>query len=189
MWLVCTVAAVAAASAGATIYYEEQFEGSFPPAGWAYSGSGVGSATWSRQAGPWDYYLSAGIAIAGGQNYTVYITGPYAAVPASTTLYIRFDYMVSNSGAYGTASAQVERPPGITLANFALTDPTGWKALSEPFDTSTYTSVRVAYHLNGHANVWPTGYSGMGLDRIYISDSPAMAVAPVSLGRVRALFK
>jgi hypothetical protein len=172
-----------AAAAQATVFVDERFNGSVPPAGWFnYSQYG---GYWERSmlegpappfalataAAPWN---QPEVAIACMATYDM-------SVPVNNILYYRFHQRFT----YGVYST------GLSVA-FYLYYPDSSQKFHERTDlwNTRWVIVRAAWRCTGKAvsSMHPGGCC-LWLDTVQLSDVPFTAAAPISLGRIRALFR
>lgn len=178
--------AAAAASAGATTFLAEDFEGTaFPPTGWYVTTHGPwGNGWWERVAGGPAGYYAFGAARGGTQGFGCRLWSPFFPVTAGTNIYYRFDY-------YRTIVAS------YSIAVFWLRDSIGnassWELPATQW--STYTGTYLITRTGSYCGAWETiaiatspYYSTLSIDDVLIADEPFVAVTPASLGRVKALY-
>ena len=191
--IIAVAAALAVAAAEAKDYVNEGFEATFPPRGWTTKYEGEGDANWKKAGGgPWGSYAygtassnEKGLARATLMSYEF-------DLKQNTRVYYRFAYWW---GDHGHSSAD---------ADFYIT------YVGAPYGNLVYRKLPVAWEWKVHAGdvvndraarvkacwrVWTINYwryhdAYLALDRIIISDEKRFpAVAPTSLGRVKALFR
>lgn len=177
---------------GALNYVDEGFEGAaFPPAGWTTTASLT--AYWDkRTGGPWGNY-ALGSATSGG-NYTSWAqldTYPFV-VGAGKDLYYRFDCSKDGGGfgAYNVYFQVRYAGTGSVLGggSFPWTG-SSWGLFSCSANIPTAQPVfgRFYIYCGSTQNHW-AGIAGH-VDNVLFSDAPFAAVAPASLGRVKAVFR
>jgi len=186
-----SAALVLAAAAGATTFVNEDFEGTFPPTGWKKECSNRGN--WTRgTGGPWGPYASGSTYSAeSGLSRAALFTLQFN-VRAEMRLSYRFDYghfdvgHQSYTGALFYIAYQ-DQPPG-TPVYVKLSKTSGWKRFSGEAVFYRAGPVKATWAV-WCENTWRYGYSYLRVDNVLIADKPSPAVAPASLGRVRALFR
>jgi hypothetical protein len=198
--LVVAAALLASAAARATYYLDERFEGAeFPPAGWQVSHTKNAGWYHGWESPPGTYCYAAATAHGPPESTrgleTAALIAPTFTVPAPTVLYYRFVYRLnfSNRGGLrlpldggGFYLYYVDTGERLVDLDFyELAYP--WKevngsvavAANRPLAAAWY----VAYGLPGPGGVW------FDVDTCQICDENLTAVAPASLGRVKALFR
>jgi hypothetical protein len=191
-YVFAVVVLVNALSVGAAPYIDEGFEGAFPPAGWAIENTS--SAGWDRtEDGPWGRYAAGWASSSNGHEAHAGLTTSSFNVAVGTVVEFRYDYRLSDNGYPSTYHAgfylyYIDRPHEYVFqCNAPLSVP--WCELTgnvtaprngnmaAHFDISVYNGTS-----HSSAYVWE-------LDNFLVNDKQVHAVAPTSLGRVRALFR
>ena len=186
-------ATFAAATADATDFVNEDFEGTlFPPSGWTTKGEGTASGSWTeRGGGPWGRFAD-GQVVSYEQGYVRITLMSYEFdLKANTKVYYGFDYRFQYGGNYTDVGADFYiayvPSPGGNLVYCRLPG-SGWTYFSG-YVVNTHEA-----RVKAHWRIWVSNsfrYAGgaLWLDNVVISDEDPSAVAPASLGRVKALFK
>jgi len=192
--------ALLASAAAATYYLDERFEGTeFPPAGWRVfqinNGNWYHGGTWP----PGNGYYAAGNATQPGRMTMDYVAAaliaPPFTVPAPKTLYYRFVYCV-------ILSTRGDLPlPGFAGEFYLYYVDTGEPLEHLIFNGPVYPWAEASGAVPVAANrpvtaVWYVAYlppdhgtTLFDVDTCQICDENLTAVAPASLGRVKALFR
>lgn len=189
--LVATAVLVAAAVA-ATHFIDERFEGSVPPPGWTESCS---RGDWtSGTGGPWGNFAD-GFA---NPQYPYFgqaeMDSPPMAIGSGKTAYYRF---YCRSGASGNAGGfgwyfylYYRDNPGSPFVTVNLRENSAWHERTGSANVARSEPVVARWRVHGGALMPPgSAYIYLNVDTAQISDLPLTAVAPASLGRVRALFR
>jgi len=180
--------ALAAVAGGVTRYYvNETFEGNWPPAGWR-SVTGV----WQQESrGPWGKY-ALGVAQTTGQKpvYTTLESCRFT-VRANSTVYWHFCHAERTMGVAGSAGAEFRlRYDGSSEDIFRA--PLAWGGWKHAYGSTKVPEARpLRAGFSGWVTAWPghTAYVLISLDNVQFADESLVAVAPASLGRVKALFR
>ena len=187
------ITAVLASAASATYYLDERVEGTqFPPPGWVLLK--IGHATWYHERGApggGAYAFGyAGTPETGSAMGWANLVAPPFTLPAPEILYYRFLY---------TTDATTRTPPCGEFYLYYLD--TGERLVDLIFDDVVYPWEEVMGSTpaaGGRAigAAWRTEYTLIipgafvfGVDTCQLSDEDLTAVAPASLGRVKALFR
>ena len=188
--LIIAVTAALAATALAADFVREGFEGStFPPAEWKVETNGNGSGAWRREAGgPWGAYALGMVSSVGYEDPWA-VLSTYFDLPARTIIYYGFYYRAQGEGNYATNF----RITNLGMSGGYLVPPlplgnTNWKYLSGFAFNPTATYVKAVWSV-GCGPSAGTSSAVLGIDRVTITDEDPYAVAPTSLGRVKALFR
>lgn len=181
-WLV--VAAAAAAAAVATTpppFVDEDFEGSrFPPARWTVDGSGDWG--WSNPGGYADGYATSTV----GHTASCSITSPPFPLEGGARVRAVFRYVATGRGSAPTDHAIYLRGGGHHMAN-TLPKASEWSKYEW---LSPSAPASDDFRISWVATVYSPYNSGTGilrLDDVVITLHNA-AVAPTSIGRVKALY-
>jgi hypothetical protein len=188
--LIIAIMTAAATAATSKDFVNENFEGAFPPPGWKTVSYAEGE--WMKfPQGPWGCY-------AWGHAYSseyglcrATLTSPEFNVKAKNKYYYRFDYSHSQVG-YGTGGAEfyikfVEPRVG-TFLNVQLPE-TEWTERRGVFYATVDARVKACWRVWTEC-YWRGHSAWVYFDRAIISDEKRFpAVAPTSLGRVKALFR
>lgn len=191
--VIVAVALTAASFACATAYVDEDFGGSFPPPGWT-TRSGGGSAGWDVEGGgPWGSY-------AVGWAYSTDNVERWAEldtcafhVDADTAVEFRFDYKYVYGGIeapnYAEFSLFYAGAPEQVIGTDRVARTSSWREEKGDMPAPKAGSVKARF------KVWvrnPSSQSSIyewAVDNVLINDKEGHAVAPTSLGRVKALFR
>jgi hypothetical protein len=185
------IAVLAAAAAGATVYVDERFEGSVPPPGWRVK---LQDGEWTGAAGGHPGRCARGEVRPEFQHlgYADMFTPPLS-VGAGRTVYYRFYYRGGyQGGAYYADwffALSYQGSPSTFIASFLLPAAANWTLregsarVNRSVPIEAWWSVAGVYQYGSQAVIWMT------VDTAQIADEPFTAVAPASLGRVRALFE
>ena len=183
---ITTAAALLAAIASAAVILEENFEGAkFPPTGWEKS---VVRGAWTREN------------VGAPYNWCAYFHS-YAYVGGTGTLRtkgqeltavehaVSFAYRYRAEPGSGTTSAQsrVERLDGEVwqvVSSWPLPKSTTF----QPYEFKHPASVAGTYRLLFYADAAQEAIVFFRLDNVTWESGPFTAVAPASLGRVKALY-
>ena len=190
--LIIAVAGALAAAVGAKDFINEDFEGAFPPPGWKKVI--YGDAHWdkSTREGPWGFYAAGTAKSWEYESSRATLSSAEFNVKAHTKYYYRFDYKANE---YGNGSAGCEfyikrvEPPGGTFLNVNLPWCLDWVERRGVFYATVDARVKACWRVWVEC-YWRGGEAGFRVDRVIISDEKRFpAVAPASLGRVKALFR
>jgi hypothetical protein len=180
--------ALAAAAGAVTQYYvNERFEGTWPPAGWRY----VAGAWLQETGGPWGKY-AFGYRTTTGQNrvYTTFESCPFA-VRANSTVYWHFCQAARTLGVPASAGAEFYLRYDGSSENIYWKPLTfgEWKHVHGSTKVVEGRPLRVGF--SGWVTAWPghSAYVLMSLDNVQFADESLVGVSPISLGRIRALFR
>ncbi len=184
---IISAAALLAGVAGADVVLEEEFEGAkFPPAGWEKVEV---QGTWTREhvGAPYNwcaYFYS--YAYVGGEG-TLRTTG----LPLAANDYrVSFVYRYRGEPAAGTTAAavRVERQEGaawVPVAEHELAKSSTFSDFGFGFALAKEETCRLAYHASAEEDA----IVFFRVDDVLWESGPFTAVAPASLGRVRALYR
>jgi hypothetical protein len=192
-WLTAALMVAAAAAAEAVDFVHEGFAGStFPPAGWAVATGGSRPGRWVRDVGgPWGAYAYGSAAVHGDQFEDSWATlSTYEFdLPAQTEVYYCFFYAVSIHGTDcdGRFYIVYVNPPSGYLVNYAVQGPTSWRYWSGHAFNPSAARVKAVWYVFARGREL-CGIS-LDVDRVTVADRDPAAVAPASLGRVKALFR
>ncbi len=189
-----TVATLAAA-AQATVFVDERFNGSVPPAGWFNYSQYGGYWERSMMEGPAPPFALATAAAPWNQpEVAIACMATYdMSVPVKNTLYYRFHQRFT-FGVYSTglSVAFYLYYPDSSQKFHERTDlwNSRWVIVDGSAAVTRATAVRAAWRCTGKAmsSMHPGGCC-LWIDTVQLSDVPFTAAAPISLGRVKALFK
>lgn len=195
-YLTIGIALAAAAAALATVYLEQDFEGVWPPGGWYYYilGGGPGGGNWARVSSPNNFGIYIYSTSLNGGTITTGCRSNQFTLPSNTTLYYRFDCSRWNAGSAngGRAGGFQLVYDGILAFGFRSIDPTeGWRVLTGSF-ISTFPAVhyyQCEWFTGTTINGSTPGTAALAWDNVLVSDQPFTAIAPASLGRVKALYR
>lgn len=183
-------ALTAAAAVAATYYLDEDFDEGTLPAGWQARTSGNGRAyyTFERRGG--GYYFYAGVEARSEEYAAVELTSPQFTAPPGT-LYYRFDF---TSYSYGSATAgkhfAVKYVGSTTNIIYEILPAnSSWHVEAGSFYVGEAKPIVAIWDISVGAAPGRYGSGSMGLDDVAIADNANIAVAPASLGRVKALFR
>lgn len=179
-------AALMAGAASAAVVVEEDFEDAkFPPAGWEKVEV---RGTWTREhvGAPYDwcaYFCS--FAYTGGEG-TLRTKGQELA---ANDYAVSFAYRYRAEPANGTTSAQarVERLEGETW-QVVSSWPLPKTSAFQPFDFEYAAPAAATYRLLFYADAAKEAIVFFRVDDVLWESGPFTAVAPASLGRVKALY-
>jgi hypothetical protein len=170
---------ITASAASAATYVSQDFEGStFPPTGWTTYGTG----NWSWVNGGGNAYGTAGANRFETAN--AHLQSPDFNVEAGKVLRIRFRYTSSTTGSPGSAYRWAVFSGGWSKMIMATT----WTQVDEltnPVETTGSYCFKFDINVNGGA--YTGGGATLRVDDVLVTDREA-AVAPASLGRVKAAF-
>jgi len=174
-----TLALGAAAAATPPTAVSEDFSGSeFPPAGWTTEGSGEGYWHWSNAGG----YAKGECFPAMYADLTTSLKSPSFHVSAGTRLHVRFRYFAQFSGEGAALHVYV----GTWYAYIPYAESWAWYDA----DTDVYGTGGT---LRGEWRISGNGGSHGNTGSWYIDDVLITryntAVAPASLGRIKALYR
>ncbi len=184
--VISAAALLAAVAAGAAVIVEEDFEGAkFPPDGWERTQT---KGTWTREnvGTPYNwcaYFYSFGYV--GGQGTLRTKGQELTAVEHAFS----FDYRYRGEPASGTTSAQarVEYLDGETW-QVVSSWPLPKSSTFQLFGAKHPASVAGTYRLLFQAQAEPEAIVFFRVDNVMWESGPFTAVAPASLGRVKALY-
>jgi len=194
--LLLASALLGATRAGAVYYLDERFEGThFPPPGWKKVNNG---GSWSRLSGPPPNLAYAeGIAMVNEPSLWSRATPPEGSlvspplsVPAATTLYYRFIYramMAARFPPYCEFSI-CYADNGERFVDVFL-DPLQyeWEEVSGSVSAAGGRTILAVWRV-ACSSIPPAG-TIFDIDNCQISDEVMTAVAPASLGRVKAIYR
>lgn len=186
--LVIAIALAAAAAAGATTFLAEDFEGVWPPAGWYWwQSQGGGNGEWSQLMGPWGYCARgrAAAPVAAGVFIRLYSVPMYITAPV--TLYYRFDYQRYRDGTQGWTYFDFNFLRGGSAILSRSLPTSGWTVHSGSVAANSAGEYRLEWVLTAVETANQSIYGF--IDNVLISDQPFTAAAPMSLGRVKALYR
>lgn len=183
-------AGVFAAGASATVYVDERFEGQVPPPGWRVR---LQEGEWTGAAGGHPGRCARGEVRPEFQHLGYAdLFSPYLSIGAGRTAYCRFYYRGGYQGGAYYADwffALSYQGSSTFIASFVLPAAANWTLwegsakVNRSVPVEAMWSVAGVYQYGSQAVIWMT------VDTAQIADEPFTAVAPASLGRVRALFK
>jgi hypothetical protein len=184
--LITGAAALLAAVAGAAVVVEEDFEAAkFPPDGWERTQT---KGVWTREnvGTPYNwcaYFYS--YAYVGGQGMLRTKGQELTAVEHA----VSFAYRYRGEPAEGTTSAEarVEYLEGETW-QVVSSWPLPKNAAFQPFEAKHPAAVAGTYRLLFQAEAAPEAIVFFRVDDVLWESGPFTAVAPASLGRVKALY-
>ncbi len=194
LWFVVVAALAAAGFANAAVYVDEGFENGVPPPRWASSKSGEGAGWDAETGGPWwTYALGWASSSAGAERWAKLETYSFG-VPAEAELAFRFDYKYGHGGYEAPNRATLtllyaEYPEEIFASHGMLLTST-WRGFKGTAVATRGGLVKVRFEVwvqNPHPRRVAT--YAWDVDNVLVVDAGEYAVAPTSLGRVRALFK
>ena len=191
--LIVSFAAAFAAAAGAKDFINEDFEGAFPPPGWKTVI--YGSAGWEKSevGAHWGFYARGGASSREAGLSRATLASAEFNVKAHTKYFYRFDYDAGDNG-HGSAGWEfyIKRvePRGGNFLYVNLPVPESpWVERRGIFYATVDARVKACWRVwvecywRGHSAIFK-------VDRVIISEEKRFpAVAPASLGRVKALFK
>ena len=186
---VTTVALVALALAAVAQGVEprlwEDFERvHFPPQGWYTEGN---ETVWSRGASTYDYYARGNLTVESGSSWACLVTRDFP-LKTSAEINLRLHYIAGYKGD-GSGKSTVALRRGTTeLWSRELRAPVAWTRLNValgPYKKAD--NYNLEFKVAGTASrslltVW------LYVDDIHVREC-ATAVAPTSLGRVKALYR
>ncbi len=184
---ITTAAALLAVIASAAVILEENFDGAkFPPTGWekvqvrgAWTRENVGAPyTWCAYFHSYAYVGGQGTLRTKGQELT--------AVEHA----VSFVYRYRGEPGSGTTSAQarVERLDGGGVWSVVSSWPLPKRSAFQLFDFKHAAAVAGTYRLLFYADAAKDAIVFFRLDNVTWESGPFTAVAPASLGRVKALY-
>ena len=193
LWLIVAAALAAAGFADAAVYVDENFEQSVPPPGWTSSKSGEGAGWDAEGGGPWGTYaLGWASSSAGAERWAKLETYTFA-VPAEAELAFRFDYKYGHGGYEApnraTFSLIYAAQPEQIFASHGMLLTSTWRVFEGTAVATRGGLVKVRFEVwvqNPHPR--RVAIYAWDVDNVVV-DAGEPAVAPTSLGRVRALFK
>ena len=189
--LIIAVAAALAAGALAADFVREGFNGStFPPARWYVELDGSRPGSWRREAGgPWGAYALGNAFSTRYEEGSSAVLSTYFDLPARTVIYYGFYYRAQGQGNYAInfRITYLGMSGGYLVSPIPLEN-TNWKYLSGFAFNPTATFVKAVWSVSCGPSAG-TSYAVLGFDRVTITDEDPYAVAPASLGRVKALFR
>jgi hypothetical protein len=183
---ITSAAALLAGAAGAAVVLEEDFEGArFPPAGWEKVQV---KGTWTREHVGAQYNWCAyfhSYAYVGGQG-TLRTKGQTLA---TNDYRVSFAYIYRGEPAAGTTAAavRVERQEGtawVTVAEHELAKSSAFRDFGFGFALAKEETCRLLYY----ASAEEEAIVFFRVDDVSWESGPFTAVAPASLGRVKALY-
>jgi hypothetical protein len=192
--LIIAVAAVIGAAAWADDFVREGFEGStFPPAWWKVKRGGDFPGNWvPGSGGPWGAYTRGWAASGDCESSWATLSTYVFKVPAQTEIYYCFYYDLDGGGnGWFEAIFYIEYvdPPGGYLVEKRFHTPVRWQCVSGRAVIGSTARVKAVWHVYAVADWrYECGLDFL-LDRVTITDEDPAAVAPASLGRVKALFR
>lgn len=183
------IAALLASAAAATYYMDERFEVSVPPPGWTSQGNQGG---WTQEdGGPSGKYASSHLSGSGTYNGTATLESPPMNLPLGT-VYYRFEYYYGYGGwPYGNVAEFVlyYAGTGTELVRVTVTWGMNWgeregsAVVSQALPVvARWRHLCSSYGMHGSTATF-------SVDTCQISGDVMTAVAPASLGRVKALFR
>ncbi len=189
------VAVLAAAGlADAKVYVDENFEQSVPPPGWTSSKSGEGAGWDAEAGGPWGTYaLGWASSSAGVERWAKMDTYSFT-VPAEAKLAFRFDYKYGHGGYEApnraTFALLYAAYPEQIFASHGMMLTSTWRGFEGTAVATRGGLVKVRFEVwvkNPHPR--RVAIYAWDVDNVVVVDAGEYAVAPASLGRVRAVFK
>lgn len=190
--LIIAVAAALAVTALAFDFVREGFEGpTFPPAGWKMECNGT---SWVRRVnGPWGSYAHVGAYCADDEVRSTNLYTYGFGLPAQTEIYYGFYYSLDGGGTGGGLSARFYityvDPPGGYLVNRDFLNGASWEYFSGSAFNRSAARVKASWQIWCLAEPKYYMWIDVDLDRVTITDGDPHAVAPASLGKVKALFR
>ena len=181
-----------AAAATATYYVDERFEGTqFPPAGWEESNV---NGDWSRSnfGPPRNWAATGTISYGSGGVYCSAALKTYLVyVVADTPLHYHYYFEYSSNHVDNNYAAFQIFYDGATTP-FVNDQVPSWPLWAERSDSvvapqTGYIYVRLYNY--GRTNDPSGGGAKFDVDDVQLSDENITALAPVSFGRVKALFR
>jgi hypothetical protein len=191
--VIVTMVLTAASIAGATAYVDEDFTGSFPPPRWTTQNSG-GSAGWDRQSGgpSGNYALGWAFSMDNVERWAQLVTYAFR-VEANTTVEFRFDYRYFYGGItapnYAEFALFYAETPTELIGSRRVGLATSWAEYAAEIKAPRAGSIKARF------KVWvrnPSTHSSIyewDVDNVLINDKTVHAVSPVSIGRVKALYR
>ena len=193
MKTVLIIASLTAALAHAEPYVDENFEGGVPPAWWTSSKSGPGAGWDPEEAGPWGKYAVGWASSSASAECWAKMDTYAFAVPADATFTFRFDYKYGHGGFEAENRATFRllyaTQPEEVFASHPITLTSTWRVFNGNASSPRGGLVKARFEvwvLNRHPQ--RVAVYAWDVDNVVIAASEP-AVAPTSLGRVRALFR
>lgn len=194
--IVIAMAATAASAAGAAVYVDEDFESRWLPEGWSTGKGGQGPGSyetgWIRQReGPPHNYHAMAYGYAQRAMGYAYLRTPNLNVPANTTVYYGYDYK------FGWTSTLLRFLAVMQCFHVGHSTPfyegghqrrSSWEKVRYHFTVPESSPFYVQWYIYVNAGSNP-GSLNFWLDNVTLTDEEYHAVAPASLGRVKALFR
>jgi hypothetical protein len=181
---------LAAAGAPATVYLDEGFDEGKMPTGWQArtSGNGIAYYSFEKRAGGYCYYAS--VEARSEQYAAVELTSKQLTVTPGT-LYYRFDFASTHYGSASTSKVFSAKYVGSSSSIFYEILPTssGWHVETGSFYVGEAKPIVAIWEISVGAAPGRYGTGTFSLDDVAIADDPNFAVAPASVGKVRALFR
>jgi len=190
---VVVASALTAASAVGLDYVNEDFEGSFPPAGWTTAYGGTGNASWSQASGgPEGKYASGSASSFGDGLVWATFMSPEFNVKGNTTVYYRFDYGLWGNG-HGVEGGEFyivyADEPARRLQYRELEGLPSWAEFAGSAAVSADDRFKACWRVWAD-DYWRYHFAFLFIDDVIIADQPRHpAVEPASVGRVKALFR
>ncbi len=188
--LLGVAASLAPSAAAAKVYVDENFDAGKMPDGWSARTAGEGSANYGFVARAGGYCYWAAVTVRDGQYGLVELKSRQLAVPVGT-LYYLFDF---TSYSYGTATVGKRffvRYDGSSndIKYVSLPTNSDWHVEGGSFYVGEAKPIIAYWAISAGAAPGRYGTGSMGLDNVKLFDEASVAVAPASLGRVKALFR
>ena len=192
-WLVVAAALALAAAAAAKDYVNEDFEGSFPPAGWTASYEGNNSGRWEQLGGgPGGCYVHGSVSSWQEGLVATTFMSPGFNVKGNTTVYYRFDYGLWGNG-HGVEGGEFyivyAQTPARRLQYRELEGLPSWAEFTGSAAVSADDRFKACWRVWAD-DYWRYHFAFLMFDDVIISDQPRHpAVEPASVGRVKALYR
>jgi hypothetical protein len=180
-------ALVAATGANGSWYLDERFD-TCPPIGWS-TVSHNGFSWYGGTGGPnGNYAHGYGVPPLMESGYAA-LDSPGLNIPQGKTAYYRYQYQFGYGGlpTGGGRFYLIYADTESILASYGV-NVTSWMWVSGSAIVTRSAAVRVRFWLGGSSAMMPAIIT-YDVDTCQISDDPFTAVAPASLGRVKALLR
>lgn len=184
-------AVLAGAAAYGAFYLDERFDGPFPPQGWTWQGGTLSS--WSlRTNGPWGNYAYGVARVVGTTGSTATLNSKQVPFPIGRRLYYSFRALadcvmsINPRWEFWILYAGTEEP----LAYHEWRGPfypREWRCIEGSAVVAQAVPVFARFRVSAWGNTIE-GHAEFHVDTVQIADVTLTAVAPASLGRVKALF-
>jgi hypothetical protein len=195
LWFTVATALVwAAAFAHATAYVDENFEGGVPPPHWESSKSGAGAGWDGESGGPSGTYARGWATSTADVERWAKMDTYVFDVPPNTTVEFRFDYKYGHGGFEAPNRATFillyAGYPEEVITSFGMELTSTWRVFERKVVPPRGGLVKARLEVwvrNPHPRrsatyIWD-------VDNVLVADEAYHAVAPTSLGRVKALFR